>query len=95
MTLTGNYWLDLLTKEKKIRKEIEVIIQKSIGRTFSDYESMTSRLKDDIRTQLENYGVKHHMGLFHIEYDLDLKYDDNYTLTNFNIKYVFLDEDIW
>lgn len=95
MILTGNYWLDLLAKEKNLRKEIEATIRKSIGKKFSDYEDMTIKLKDDIRTQLENYGVKHHMGLFHIEYDLDLKYDDDYILNGFKIKYVFLNEDVW
>ncbi len=95
MAIKGNYWLDLIEKEKNLKKEIENTIRKSIGKKYADYSDMTAKIKEDIRTQLENYGVKHHMGLFHLEYDLDLKYDSNFILTGFEIKSIYLKEDIW
>jgi len=95
MAIKGNYWLDLIEKEKNLKKEIELTIRKSIGKKFYDYANMTYEIKEDIKTQLENYGVKHHMGIFNLEYDLDLKYDSNFILTGFEIKSVYLNEDVW
>jgi hypothetical protein len=95
MIKAGNYWLDVLTKERNIRKEIESTVRKSIGRKFSNYTEMTICIKDEIRVQLENYGVEQNMGIFNLEYDVDLKYDSNFVLTGFEIKFVYLNEDIW
>jgi hypothetical protein len=94
-TIKGNYWLDLIEKEKRLKGAIESTIRKSIGKKFSDYTDMTMKIKDDIRIELENYGVKHHMGIFHLEYDLDLKYDSSFILTGFDVKFVYLNEDVW
>ena len=91
--IRGNYWVDLIEREKNIKKEIQATISKSIGKKFSDYNDMTSKIKNDIRKQVENYGVAHHMGVFNLEYDLDLKYDNNFVLTGYEIKFVYLEQE--
>lgn len=94
MIVKGNYWVELLEKERRLQIEIEVVIKRFVGVSFLTYDDMTNKLKDNIRIQIENYGVKHHMGIFNIEYDLNLKYDDNYLLNGGNVKYILLDEDV-
>lgn len=95
MILTGNYWLELLAKEKNLKKEIETAIKKHIGRKFYNYEDMTAEIKNNVKIQIENYGVKYRMGIFSVEYDVDLKYDSKFVLNGFVIKFVFLNEEIW
>ena len=95
MVIKGNYWLDLIEKEKNLKKEIESTIKKFLGKKFHDYNDMVTTIKDEIRKQLENYGVKHHLGIFNLEYDLDLKHDHDYVLTGFDVKFVYLNEDVW
>jgi hypothetical protein len=56
---------------------------------------MVSKIKSDVRTQLENYGIKYHLGVFHLEYDFDLTYDKSFILSGYNVKYVLLEEDVW
>lgn len=95
MAIQGNYWLDLIEKEKKLRREIETAVQKLVGKKFMDYAEMTLHVKEAIRSRLENYGVKHHMGFFNVEYDLDLHYDNSFHLGGFTIKFVNLEDDMW
>jgi hypothetical protein len=91
--IQGNYWLDLIEKEEKLRQEIEAAVDKLIGKKFKDYVDMASQIKDAIRIRLENYGVKHRMGFFDVEYDLDLQYDISFRLGGFVIKFVNLNAD--
>jgi hypothetical protein len=95
MAIKGNYWLDLIAKEKKLHAEIESAVDSLVGNKFFDYNEMAMSVKDAITRRIENYGIKHHMGIFHLEYDLDLKYDNAHRLTGFVIKFVMLDEDVW
>lgn len=92
MTIKGNYWTDLIEKESNLKKEIESTIKKYLGTKFYDYQDMTSNIRDSIKVHLEMYSVKHHMGVFNIEYDLDLKYDSKFKLTGFEVKQVYLIE---
>lgn len=95
MQLKGNYWLDLLERENAIRYEIELTIRKMIGDLFYDYDEMMVTVRDTIRERLKIYGSKHNMGIFNFEYDLDLRYDMNYRLMGYEIKFVYLDDDVW
>lgn len=95
MYIKGNYWLNLLEKESNLKKEIETTIKRSVGKKFLDYQDMVSKIKSDVRTQLENYGIKYHLGVFHLEYDFDLTYDKSFILSGYNVKYVLLEEDVW
>ncbi len=95
MAIKGNYWLDLIAREKEFAKEIESTVKKLIGKRFHDYPDLAANVKEAIRIHLENYGVKHRMGLFHLHYDIDFKYDKNFILTGYDLKNVQLDDDAW
>lgn len=88
----GNYWLSLLHKEKKIRKEIECVIETMIGMKFKDYSSMVKNVSETIKDELEMYSVKNRMGNFNIEYDFTLEQKNN-VLCGYTILYVRMDDE--
>lgn len=93
MIIQGNYWSRLIGKEKKFRKEVERVMDRMLGHSFSDYQDMASQVRMAIRNHLEHYGVSQQMGMFNVEYDLDLKYNPQYKLTDYKIKFLFLEEE--
>lgn len=93
--IKGNFWIDLIEKEAEIKKEIERVVDKMIGRRFKNYSEMSEKVKEAISRRLEEYGLKHHMGIFNAEYDISITQDKNHTFVGYEIKFVFIDEDIF
>jgi len=94
MLIKGNYWLELIAKEKDFRKEIESAVRGIVGRCFPDYESLHGAVMSAIRNRLEHYGLSKNLGEFKLDYDVDLHYDDEFFLNGFHIKSVCLVDEV-
>jgi hypothetical protein len=91
----GNYWLELISKEKDFRKEIAAAVEQVIGKSFMDYEELHDHVMNNIRTRLEYYGLKNNLGDFKLDYNVDLHYDVDFYLEGYTIRYVYVMEEFF
>lgn len=93
MSLKGNYWLELLNKEKIFKKEIDHVVQQIVGKEFVNYEDLHDYVMDKIQTHLEYYGLNNNLGEFKLDYNVDLHYNSDYCLKGWKTLYVYMLEE--
>lgn len=86
----GNYWLEIISKEKEFYREIQNAVYDMIGMSFSDYDTLHEQVMTNISNHLEQYGLKNNIGLFKLDYNVDLHYDHDFSLNGFNVRYVYI-----